>query len=157
MAWNDVPSSMIRYKAIISYDGTEFAGFQRQKKARTVQGELEAALRELGWQKNAILAAGRTDQGVHASGQVVVFVPVFQVREQVLDHAEPGELLVVGAYHCPRRHRAMRAREHVVARCAVIAPVLLRHGVDRAHLPLLERIAAARGQTLLLFGLADVG
>jgi tRNA pseudouridine38-40 synthase len=50
--------------------------FQRQAKkasSRTVQGEIELVLRELGWTDRAILAAGRTDRGVHASGQVISF------------------------------------------------------------------------------------
>ena len=61
------------YKAILSYDGTNFAGFQRQAKARTIQGEVETALRQLGWAQRVILAAGRTDSGVHAAGQVIAF------------------------------------------------------------------------------------
>jgi tRNA pseudouridine38-40 synthase len=64
---------MARYQVILAYDGTLFAGFQRQARARTVQGEVEAALRQLGWQGRAILAAGRTDTGVHASGNVIAF------------------------------------------------------------------------------------
>lgn len=64
---------MARYQAILAYDGTEFQGFQRQLAARTVQGEVEAALRALGWLDVSILAAGRTDTGVHATGQVVAF------------------------------------------------------------------------------------
>jgi tRNA pseudouridine38-40 synthase len=64
---------MARYQVILAYDGTLFAGFQRQARSRTVQGEVEAALRQLGWQGRAILAAGRTDTGVHASGNVVAF------------------------------------------------------------------------------------
>jgi tRNA pseudouridine38-40 synthase len=64
---------MARYKIILTYDGTEFQGFQRQHKVRTVQGTLESALRSIGWQGSSILAAGRTDAGVHASGQVVAF------------------------------------------------------------------------------------
>jgi tRNA pseudouridine38-40 synthase len=62
-----------RYQAILAYDGTHFLGFQRQGKGRTVQGVVEAALRQLGWQERTILAAGRTDTGVHASGQVIAF------------------------------------------------------------------------------------
>ena len=62
---------MARYQIIIAYDGTEFEGFQRQAKARTVQGAVEVALRKIGWQGQSILAAGRTDTGVHAEGQVV--------------------------------------------------------------------------------------
>jgi len=61
------------YKVILAYDGSDFAGFQRQRKARTVQGEFEAGLRKLGWQGGSIRGAGRTDAGVHARGQVVSF------------------------------------------------------------------------------------
>jgi len=64
---------MARYQGILAYDGTRFAGFQRQAQARTVQGVLEEALRRLGWTGTSILAAGRTDAGVHAHGQVVAF------------------------------------------------------------------------------------
>lgn len=62
------------YKSIIAYDGTDFLGFQRQAgDSRTVQGVLEAGLRQIGWQGTSILAAGRTDTGVHARGQVISF------------------------------------------------------------------------------------
>ncbi len=64
---------MERYKVILAYDGTQFEGFQRQGRARTVQAELEAALRNLNWQGRAILSSGRTDSGVHGEGQVVAF------------------------------------------------------------------------------------
>jgi tRNA pseudouridine38-40 synthase len=64
---------MARYQFIIAYDGTHFEGFQRQEKARTVQGEVEKALHKLNWQGKAILAAGRTDTGTHAEGQVIAF------------------------------------------------------------------------------------
>jgi tRNA pseudouridine38-40 synthase len=64
---------LVHYKIILSYNGSDFSGFQRQKDERTVQGELEASLRMLGWKSQSILAAGRTDAGVHATGQVVTF------------------------------------------------------------------------------------
>jgi tRNA pseudouridine38-40 synthase len=65
---------MTRFRATLEYDGTEFEGFQRQADGhRTVQGEVEAALRRIGWQGSSILAAGRTDTGVHATGQVIAF------------------------------------------------------------------------------------
>lgn len=64
---------MARYQVIISYDGTRFSGFQRQVEVRTVQGVVEHALREIGWGGDTILGAGRTDAGVHASGQVIAF------------------------------------------------------------------------------------
>ena len=58
---------------ILAYDGTGFTGSQRQADSRTVQGELEKALRKLGWSDRTLLMAGRTDTGVHATGQVAAF------------------------------------------------------------------------------------
>jgi tRNA pseudouridine38-40 synthase len=77
---------MARYKLILAYDGTEFSGFQRQARKiqdRTVQGEIERALQAIGWSGKTILAAGRTDAGVHAAGQVVAFD--FEWRHSDLD------------------------------------------------------------------------
>lgn len=65
---------MAAYKSIVAYDGTDFQGFQRQAEPRrTVQAVLETALHRLGWQGSSLLAAGRTDAGVHARGQVIGF------------------------------------------------------------------------------------
>jgi tRNA pseudouridine38-40 synthase len=64
---------MAHYQITLAYDGTHFLGFQRSGRLRTVQGEVEAALRALGWRERIILSAGRTDAGVHASGQVIAF------------------------------------------------------------------------------------
>src|SRR5574338_631645 len=62
-----------RYKVTLAYDGTQFFGYQRQGSDRTVQLEVETALRQLNWQGRTILSAGRTDTGVHAAGQVISF------------------------------------------------------------------------------------
>ena len=64
---------LVRYKVVLAYDGSAFGGLQRQAKGRSVQAAVEATLRSMGWQGKAILAAGRTDAGVHASGQVIAF------------------------------------------------------------------------------------
>ena len=64
---------MERYQVILAYDGTNFQGFQRQGRSRTVQAAVEEVLRSFGWTGRAILYAGRTDGGVHASGQVIAF------------------------------------------------------------------------------------
>ncbi|MGZ3639146.1 MAG: tRNA pseudouridine(38-40) synthase TruA [Ktedonobacterales bacterium] len=63
--------------ALVEYDGTRFAGFQRQsaEKGPTVQGAIEAALERIAGEAIGIEAAGRTDSGVHATGQVVSFHP----------------------------------------------------------------------------------
>jgi tRNA pseudouridine38-40 synthase len=57
-------------KITLSYDGTDFSGFQRQAGPRSVQGELEAAISEIEGRHVTVSAAGRTDAGVHALGQV---------------------------------------------------------------------------------------
>jgi len=64
---------MARYQVILAYDGSRFSGSQRQAASRTVQGELERALAGLGWSGRSVLMAGRTDAGVHATGQVAAF------------------------------------------------------------------------------------
>jgi tRNA pseudouridine38-40 synthase len=78
---------MARYQLILAYEGTDFAGFQRQRNARTVQEVVETALRELGWQEESILFAGRTDAGVHATGQVISFSLDWQHHDDELLNA----------------------------------------------------------------------
>lgn len=64
----------MRYLITISYDGTNFSGYQKQPRERTVQSELEKALKEInGGKKVDVHASGRTDAGVHALAQRVHF------------------------------------------------------------------------------------
>lgn len=73
----------MRLAALVAYDGTCFKGFQRQapERGRTVQGHLEDALARLTGVATPVEGAGRTDSGVHASGQVITFSSEVRHRE----------------------------------------------------------------------------
>ncbi|MBO7122018.1 MAG: tRNA pseudouridine(38-40) synthase TruA [Treponema sp.] len=72
----------------ISYDGTDFCGWQRQDEQRSVQGELEAALQKLFGQKINLQGSGRTDSGVHAKAQAANFLcPVDSIPDQNIPRA----------------------------------------------------------------------
>lgn len=64
----------VRIKAIVEYDGTDYCGFQIQKTHPTIQEAIEKSLEKLFQTPTRISAAGRTDAGVHALGQVISFV-----------------------------------------------------------------------------------
>ncbi|CBI75764.1 tRNA pseudouridine synthase A [Bartonella clarridgeiae 73] len=61
---------MARFKLTLEYDGSNYAGWQRQANLRTIQGSIEQAIFHFSGQKLTITTAGRTDAGVHATGQV---------------------------------------------------------------------------------------
>ncbi|MDH6365064.1 tRNA pseudouridine38-40 synthase [Enterococcus sp. PF1-24] len=90
---------MVRYKAIIAYDGRKFNGFQSQPNGRTVQGELEATLTKMANGKRiTVFGSGRTDAGVHAKGQVIHFdFPYERPLEKMrfgLDTQSPEDIAV---------------------------------------------------------------
>jgi len=64
---------MRKIRLVIAYDGSRYAGWQRQKNAITIQGVIEDAIWRLTGERSPLLGAGRTDGGVHALGQVAVF------------------------------------------------------------------------------------
>ena len=68
-----LPSGVKRYAAVVSYDGSAFCGFQKQKHSPSVQQELERALSSVANCEIVVSCAGRTDTAVHASYQVVHF------------------------------------------------------------------------------------
>jgi len=87
---------------VLHYDGTAFAGWQRQPNGRTVQGELERVLAELCRQRIVAQGAGRTDAGVHARGQAVgVRVPDkwnAALLRRALNALLPNDVWVAAAY-----------------------------------------------------------
>ncbi|MFP4343505.1 MAG: tRNA pseudouridine(38-40) synthase TruA [Anaerolineales bacterium] len=68
----------MRVKAVVAYDGTGYSGFQFQTNAPSIQADLERVIEKLTATPTRILAAGRTDAGVHALGQVIAFDPVWR-------------------------------------------------------------------------------
>lgn len=127
---------MVHYQIILAYDGSLFQGFQRQAKARSVQGELEIALRRLNWQGRAVLAAGRTDTGAHASGQVVAFDldwphPIAELQ-QALNGLLPGDIAVrsirrVNPEFHPRYHAVWRRYRYQIYCQPIRQPLLERY------------------------------
>lgn len=65
---------MKNIKLVIAYDGTDYHGFQRQPQLKTIQGTIETALSRLTNEPIQLVGSGRTDQGVHALGQVCHFI-----------------------------------------------------------------------------------
>jgi tRNA pseudouridine38-40 synthase len=93
---------MPRYKLIIEYDGRPFCGWQRQAGDLSVQQVLEEAIARFSGETISIQAAGRTDAGVHATGQVISFDLTrewdpFKIREAMNFHTKPHPVAVVNA------------------------------------------------------------
>ncbi len=80
-------SDVQNYQIVLSYDGTDFHGWQRQPKKRTIQGTLEDTLAKIAQKKVTVIGAGRTDAGVHAQGQVANFKAVLRLNEDELKKA----------------------------------------------------------------------
>ncbi|NYE57974.1 tRNA pseudouridine(38-40) synthase TruA [Carboxydothermus ferrireducens] len=94
------------FKLTIAYDGTNFAGFQKQKNTpQTIQGILEEKLHKILKEPVKVIGAGRTDAGVHALGQVVNFsapwkAPVDKIPE-ILNNTLPTAIRVLEAEIVP--------------------------------------------------------
>lgn len=139
-------------KLTVSYDGTDFHGFQRQDGPRTVQGELDAAIRRLTGEDIAVVGASRTDAGVHALGQTVSFRTASTIPPDrfhlALAPELPADLAAVGACEVPdgfhARHSA-RAKEYRYVTYHAPRPLpFLRRGAYHLEKPLdLESIRQA--------------
>jgi tRNA pseudouridine38-40 synthase len=127
---------MRNIKLVLEYDGTEFHGFQRQPRLRTVQGVLEERLSRVLGEPIKVIGAGRTDAGVHALGQVANFrttrpVPIERMA-QVVNAALPADVKVQSceeveqSFHARRCARSRTYRYTVVERAAP-SPLLGRY------------------------------
>ena len=110
--------SVPRFKLTIEYAGTRYSGWQIQKNARTVQGDIDAAVRTVTGRKDfELYGSGRTDAGVHALAQVAHLdvstgLPPDSLRRQINDEL-PSDIHVRSAVVVPHR---FHARHDAVAR-----------------------------------------
>ncbi|MCA9498035.1 MAG: tRNA pseudouridine(38-40) synthase TruA [Nitrospira sp.] len=101
---------MATIKLTIEYDGTAYAGWQRQPNQPTIQAALETALTRITQQHISVIAAGRTDAGVHARGQVVSFhsnqpIPANKWRFAI-NSALPPDISVLSSEEVPESFHA---------------------------------------------------
>lgn len=91
----------MRVKCIVSYDGSQFHGFQIQNKQRTVQGEIQKALQKINEHETIIHASGRTDAKVHAHHQVFHFDTNKKLPEEqwkrAINHFMPNDIYILSA------------------------------------------------------------
>ena len=142
-----------RLALLVEYEGTRYHGFQYQENASSVQGELEAALYRFSGESTRIGAAGRTDSGVHAVGQVVAFDTWLghptKVFVQALNHYSPEDICVRDAVDVtldfdPRRWAVSREYCYRIVNSGASSPLLRRfvHAV-KPHLDLNDMQKAA--------------
>lgn len=148
----------VRYRAVIAYDGTGYQGFQRQVgDTPTIQGTVESALERITRQRVTVKGAGRTDSGVHATGQVIAFDLAWAHSThdlwRALNATLPDSIAVQSleetdpAFH-PRFDARSRAYEYTLYTAPVRQPLLSRYAwfvLDRKPLNLdVMQQAAAR-------------
>jgi tRNA pseudouridine38-40 synthase len=97
----DSVATLTRFKLTLSYDGTDYVGWQRQAAGVSVQGLLEDVLRVLDKREVTVIAAGRTDAGVHALAQVAAFTLTRDI--------DPATLVRAINAHLPPAVRALGA------------------------------------------------
>lgn len=125
--------STCRFRALLAYDGTGYHGFQRQANAHpTVQSAVEDALARIAGKPVGLLAAGRTDAGVHATGQVITFDlawrhPAEDLQNALNAHLPPdvavrGVSQVPAGFH-PRYDAVSRRYEYRVQIASVRDPL----------------------------------
>jgi tRNA pseudouridine38-40 synthase len=142
----------VRVKAVVAYDGTGYRGFQRQKNAPSIQEELERALEKLTQTPCPVLAAGRTDAGVHAEGQVIAFDTVWQHPlpdlQRAMNAVLPSQIVVIQmevatpTFH-PRYDALRRAYRYTIYRGATRYPFAARHSLHVERTLNLEAMQAA--------------
>lgn len=107
----------------VSYDGTPYCGFQVQPGLRTVQGELEEAIRKLTGERIKLTSSGRTDAGVHARKQVVNFVTSSTIPASrwalAMNTRLPDDIVVQAAEEVPLGFHARRSAKRKTYRYSI--------------------------------------
>jgi len=132
----EAPTTRVRLD--IAYDGTDFSGWAKQPGLRTVQGELEQALATVFRRSGAtpaLVVAGRTDAGVHATGQVAHLDLTHTQLQQLAGHRPPRPLDQVPDVLRDRLNGIAGLRSDVVVRSASFAPA----GFDARFSPVWRR------------------
>jgi len=97
-------------RLLIAYDGTEYSGWQKQKRDRTIQGEIEARLSRITGESISLHGAGRTDAGVHAEGMVAHFKTISPVTtrdfSRALNSMLPSSIRIFTAAEVPDNFHA---------------------------------------------------
>lgn len=126
-------------KLTIAYDGSEFCGWQIQNEDRTIQGVLQEALARMHGHPVRVTAAGRTDSGVHATGQVANFstelssIPAERFRDAINSYL-PRDVRVLASEEVPERFHARRWATLRVYRYYILqGPVCPPHLRDFCH------------------------
>jgi|FaiFalFF_MnMetaG_3_1042247.scaffolds.fasta_scaffold00171_20 tRNA pseudouridine38-40 synthase len=149
-------ADLCRIALVLEYDGSLFAGWQVQPRARTVQGEVQKALEQVMGMPVKVYGAGRTDAGAHALGQVAAFTAPYRyppaVVQRALNARLSPDIRVVGAYTVPldfdpRRHALRRQYRYLVWNRREPSPFWRRFSFHYPH-PL-DLPAMARAATLL--------
>lgn len=148
---------------MLEYDGTEFAGYQRQPGLRTVQGELEKCLARIAGERVKTVAAGRTDAGVHAVGQVVSFhtsgtIPVDRIV-RAANSVLPRDVAVRAAEEVPDEFHARFSARSRVYQYTVVESSSRLALVGRYAYVVYDRVddAAMREASQALVGVHDFG
>jgi tRNA pseudouridine38-40 synthase len=131
----------MRVRAVVAYDGTNYSGFQRQANALTVQATLETALAQITQETITVLAAGRTDAGVHAAGQVIAFDTVWRHGvgdlRRAMNAVLPADIAVQEAeetapdFH-PRHDARSRCYRYTLYNAQVRSPLAWRYSLHVA-------------------------
>lgn len=127
---------MQNYKSVISYDGTDYHGWQVQPKGKTIQGVLEKTLARITKSEIPVIGAGRTDAGVHAQAQTANFRLEMKISEndlfQAMNSLLPRDIRLVSLEKAPSDFHALRSAKgkvytYRIFTGSLVSPFIIRY------------------------------